>query len=261
MKCLFVPCVHMALLVMLLTGCTHNKPPVEESMVVTAHARGKTAQTVPEFHRVQRGDTLYSIAFRYGLDFRALADMNGIVEPYTIYPGRKLVLRKQGLAPAVASRPAGAKPVVAKSAMKPTDTGVAARINVVDSLQMAVDVPWQWPVPGKVIGLFNPNGIGPKGIALDGKPGEPVRAGRDGRVVYVGGSLVGYGQLVILKHDDVYLSAYAHNSKVLVKEGATVRAGETIAEMGASGTDRTRLHFEVRRNGDPIDPLLVLPRR
>lgn len=236
----------------LLASCAYNQPPIEESIVVTRAAQGTAARVAPEFYVVRRGDTLYSIAFRYGLDFRVLAALNRIPDTYMIYPGQKLKLR--GVARS--GQPLVLAPVpAASSRAAPVTRPLAAPMPV------PLGVVWQWPVASKVIGVFKPDRVGPKGIALDGKLGDPVRAAREGRVVYVGSSLIGYGQLVIIKHDDVYLSAYAHNSRVLVKEATVVRAGDIIAEMGASGTDRIQLHFEVRRNGEPIDPLLVLPRR
>lgn len=229
--------IALVVFVVLLSACAHKPlPPVEESRVVKSGVR-------PEFYVVARGDTMFSIAFRFGLEYRELAAANGIDEPYTIYPGQKLRLSTRAPAPPVAQP------------TSPTSTSAIAPPAIVSPAG------WQWPVPGKVIGTFSSTGVGPKGIALTGSAGDPVHAARGGRVVYVGSSLVGYGQLVIIKHDDVYLSAYAHNSKVLVKEGSAVRAGDVIAEMGSSGTDRTKLHFEVRRNGDPIDPLQVLPKR
>lgn len=240
-------------LVATLVACTHNLPPVEESVVVTKAQPGQQKppaleRPIPPVHRVERGETLYSIAFRYGLDFRALAANNRIGEPYTIYPGQKLRLQLRKASPA-------------PDATAQASVLVPPAVPAASPVQKAVPDAWQWPVPGKVIGSFNVKVIGPKGIALGGNIGDPVRAARGGRVVYTGSSLVGYGQLVIIKHDDVYLSAYAHNSKILVKEGDTVRAGAVIGAMGSSGSDRIQLHFEVRRNGDPIDPLSVLPRR
>lgn len=249
-------------LVATLVACTHNLPPVEESVVVTKPQTGQqklpaSGRVIPPTHVVERGETLYSIAFRYGLDFRALAANNRIAEPYTIYPGQKLRLQLRKASPTTAAPDA--------VSMAPAAAGSAAvlvpPVLAAPQAQKAATGAWQWPVPGKIIGGFNASGIGPKGIALSGTIGDPVRAARGGRVVYTGSSLVGYGQLVILKHDDVYLSAYAHNSRILVKEGDTVRAGDVIGAMGSSGSDRIQLHFEVRRNGDPIDPLSVLPRR
>lgn len=218
---------------------------------------------------MQHGDTLYSIAFRYGLDFRGLAAANHVSEPYRIYPGQKLRLTTAVPAVAKAPKPVATRPEPGKRAApaesaKPATAPPPATATAAPPPAIAAPTGtgnWQWPVPGKVIGTFTADGVGPKGIAFAGNTGDPVHAARGGRVVYTGSSLVGYGQLVIIKHDDVYLSAYAHNSKLLVKEGAVVKAGDVIAEMGSSGTDRTELHFEVRRNGDPIDPLQVLPSR
>lgn len=253
-------------LAVLLSACSSTPPAVEESPVVTGKKKAQPATPVrPEFHIVGRGDTLFSIAFRYGLDVRALARANGIHEPYTIYPGQKLRLSDQPPAKKTT------KPLASKPGSSPktgtTKSSAAAPVKP-DSAPVekaTATLPhgrgWLWPVGGKVLSRFDAASIGPKGIALAGNAGDAVRAARGGRVVYTGSSLVGYGQLVIIKHDDVYLSAYAHNSKLLVKEGEQVKAGQVIAEMGSSGTDRTQLHFEVRRNGDPIDPLQVLPRR
>lgn len=235
-------------LTLALAGCSSTPPPVEESPVVTGkQPEQKPAR--PESHIVARGETLYSIAFSYGLDYQQLAVLNGIREPFTIYPGQKLRLSK--VTPAVVKKPVTP---VAKPAASQTPAGVGPN-------GMGQGRGWLWPVKGRVLSRFNAESVGPKGIALAGSNGDTVHAARGGRVVYTGNSLVGYGQLVIIKHDDIYLSAYAHNSKLLVKEGEQVGAGQAIAEMGSSGTDRTQLHFEVRRNGDPIDPLQVLPRR
>lgn len=265
-------------IVALLAACSARQVPVEESAVVTRPAKvsdGKPAASAPQagelpkYHVVRRGETLYSIAFRYGLDFRVLARRNQVREPFTIYPGQQLLLRDGQVAVATPASPSTPparppaeprKPVAtAPVATAPVAPVAAAPARAVDPLRAPAGS-WRWPVQGKLLSPFNPAGVGPKGIAISGNAGDAVHAARDGRVVYTGNSLVGYGQLVIIKHDDVYLSAYAHNRKLLVREGDSVRAGDAIAEMGSSGTDRTKLHFEVRRNGDPIDPLTVLPR-
>lgn len=251
-------------LAVLLSACSSTPPAVEESPVVTGKKKAQPATPVrPEFHIVGRGETLFSIAFRYGLDFRGLARANGISEPYTIYPGQKLRLgdkppaKKSAKASVVKPSGSSAKSVTTKPQPAPAPSTTTATAPVV----LPQGRGWLWPVGGKVLARFDAASVGPKGIALAGNAGDVVRAARGGRVVYTGSSLVGYGLLVIIKHDDVYLSAYAHNSKLLVKEGEQVKAGQVIAEMGSSGTDRTQLHFEVRRNGDPIDPLQVLPKR
>src|SRR5690606_28082234 len=120
---------------------------------------------------------------------------------------------------------------------------------------------WQWPAQGQIIARFQSNGSLNKGIDIAGQLGQPVKAAANGTVVYAGRGLLGYGDMIIIKHDETYLSAYAHNSRLLVKEGEQVRTGQTIAEMGNTGTDRVKLHFEIRRRGQPVDPLGYLPKR
>lgn len=120
---------------------------------------------------------------------------------------------------------------------------------------------WSWPAKGSVLGSFGGSGLAGKGIDIAGKRGDPVVAAAAGTIVYAGAGLVGYGKLLIVRHDDAYISAYAYNDKFLVAEGDSVRAGQTIAEMGSSGTDRDKLHFEIRERGKPVDPLRFLPNR
>ena len=120
---------------------------------------------------------------------------------------------------------------------------------------------WQWPAQGALIRPFTTRGVEHKGIDIQGKIGEPVVAANSGKVVYAGSGLVGYGQLLIVRHDDRYLSAYGHNSRLLVREGDTVKGGQRIAELGDTGTSSPRLHFEIRRDGQPVDPLVLLPAR
>ena len=121
------------------------------------------------------------------------------------------------------------------------------------------DVSWAWPVPSKVVEPFNDSGN--KGLNFSGKAGEPVVAAGDGKVVYAGAGLRGYGELVIIKHNVTYLSAYAHNRKILVKEGQQVTRGQKIAEMGNTDADSVKLHFEIRKQGKPVDPAQYLPKR
>ena len=167
------------------------------------------------------------------------------------------------------SRPVAAAPAPAPSA--PKAAAAAARPTAVTPVRSASLAPpslkpprtgaWQWPASGRVIGRFAGGAQPHKGIDLDGRSGDPVRAANSGVVVYAGSGVRGYGNLLIVKHDDVFLSAYAHNSELLVKEGDVVKAGQTIARIGDSGTDRVKLHFEVRRKGTPVDPAKILPRR
>ncbi|WP_425491346.1 peptidoglycan DD-metalloendopeptidase family protein [Frateuria soli] len=229
-------------------------------------------------YRVMRGDTLYSIAFRHGLDFRALASWNGIAPPYTIWPGQVLRLSPGEVRPAGARRPvASARPAapvfkpVAPVTSHPAPGTVATAPVAAPPASPAVPAPkgatrtasgidWRWPADGALIKKFQ-GGDAIPGIELAGDAGDPVRAAADGVVVYSGNGLVGYGELVIIKHNDDFLSAYGHNRKRLVKEGQRVSAGQLIAEMGSTGSARNELQFQIRRDGNPVDPLDYLPAR
>lgn len=229
-------------------------------------------------YTVKRGDTLHSIAFAAGTDWVTVARLNRIAAPYTIYPGQRLRLSASG-APVTLGmepdRPAASAPGVASATRSapaatpapvrpvPTVAAPASRPSAPPPPPVASGKPgaWQWPSAGRVLQGYA-NGAQPhKGIDISGNSGDPVVAARSGTVVYAGSGVRGYGNLLIVKHDAHWLSAYAHNSRLLVAEGDTVRAGQRIAEMGDSGTDRTKLHFEVRRQGNPVDPMQVLPRR
>lgn len=208
------------------------------------------------YYRVQRGDTLYSIAWRYGLDYKQLARINDISPPYTIYVNQRIRLhdatgkqtrkrrqvKKDGPPPGPPRSP-------------PPKTDIATAVSGTG----AVD--WRWPLEGEIIEAFSLEGKVNKGVDIRGKAGDPVRSAAGGVVVYAGGGLRGYGKLVIVKHNDQYLSAYAHNRAVLVKEGDKVSAGQVVARIGASGPDTEMLHFEIRRDGKPEDPLRYLPPR
>lgn len=224
---------------------------------------------------VQRGDTLYSIAFRFGWDWKALAARNGIAAPYLIRVGQ--VIRFDGRRaspPPVVTRPPLVRPSApvsrppapvqappAQTTRAPiTPITVTPATTPVQSVKRSASG-WAWPSNGAVIGRFSSNGSLNKGIDIAGELGQPVLAASDGSVVYAGSGLRGYGELVIIKHSDTYVSAYGHNRRLLVREGQRVKAGQTIAEMGSTGTDRVKLHFEIRRQGKPVDPLQYLPRR
>lgn len=221
---------------------------------------------------VQRGETLYSIAFNYGYDYREVAAWNNIPPPYTIYPGQTLRLvppfdrapptpASPTTAPTtVASAPAPDN-AVATAAPVPTRTFNTPRpIEIDPGAPTTSGIGWQWPTLGKVEQGFNP-ADNKKGLDIGGKSGQLIKAAAAGSVVYSGAGLLGYGNLVIIKHDDTYLSAYGHNKTIYVKEGDTVRAGQTIAEMGDTAKDGPILHFEIRKDGKPVDPLQYLPSR
>lgn len=195
-------------------------------------------------HIVRQGDTLYSIAWDAGLDYRALARWNGIPPPYLIRPGQKLRLRPDR----AGSTTAGAVPPAVPTP-KPAP----------GSSDNMAEPGWIWPASGPVIRRFSRGSANP-GIDIAGKPGQLVKSAAAGRVVYSGDGLRGYGQLIIVKHNETFLSAYAHNRKLLVREGDRVQRGQPIAEMGATGTDRVKLHFEIRKQGTAVDPLQYLPK-
>ena len=225
---------------------------------------------------VKPGDTLFSIAFRYGWDYKELAARNNIPPPYTIRPGQPIRFNSGagGSTTVVTSSPSSSsKTTVIRRPVgtppPPANNGKSATSASSSSSQTVAQVPaaeravggWTWPANGVRIGKFASNGSLNNGIDIAGDLGQPVFAAADGAVVYAGSGLRGYGELIIIKHSDTYVSAYGHNRRLLVREGQQVKAGQTIAEMGSTGTDRVKLHFEIRRQGKPVDPLQFLPRR
>ncbi len=298
----------------MLSSCAEHPP-------VTIEDRSSAAQvTAPEVRRatqiamadkgelaagpdyiVQPGDTLYAIAFRLGMDYRALAALNQIEAPYTIFVGQSLATeapevvaqsspestteaaaRSSGIGDATASSSTASKPPstvsaspkppaaaapkptapktpppVAKVAKEPTPQPSVAP-KPVPVANVPVDR-WGWPAKGRISRSYAEDVH--KGIDLAGARGDPVRASAAGVVVYAGTGVTGYGALIIVKHNDTYLSAYGHNDELLAREGDQVSAGKLIARMGSSGTDSVKLHFEIRRNGRPINPSTLLTSR
>jgi lipoprotein NlpD len=209
-------------------------------------------------YTVSPGDTLYSISWRHGYDHREVAAWNRIRPPYNIYPGQQLLL----IAPHQMNA-RSAQPTVATTAAPATrqkGTTSATRVEKPPARYQQKSISWLWPGEGVIVGGFDP-GNGKKGLDIRGQLGQSVVAAAAGNVVYSGGGLIGYGNLLIIKHNDTYLSAYGHNRRLLVKEGAEVKQGEKIAEMGDSGKDGVILHFEIRRDGKPVNPLTYLPKR
>ncbi len=237
----------------------------------------------PGSYTVNRGDTLYSISFRYGLDYREVARWNNVNERFQIFPGQVLRLTPPGSGGVVASAPAQRTQTAPASqtaqntthqqrtqqqqTQQPPQQQTASRQQsspppASTQQPAAAGQPvWRWPANGPIIRRFSAAEGGNKGIHIAGQQGDPVVAAADGRVVYAGSGLLGYGNLVIINHNREFLSAYAHNSRILVSENDMVKAGDKIAEMGQTGTDRVQLHFEIRRNGRPVDPMSHLPRR
>lgn len=260
----------------ILSGCS-SSPSTPPQVVDRTHGGGTAAPARPQAtagaYRVQRGDTLYSIAFRFGWDWKALAARNQIAPPYLIRPGQVIRFDGQQAAPQIVRT---APPVIPRN---PPIVSQPPRVVPPVSAPVVVAPPpaskppsppvappkvvggWAWPASGAVLSRFASNGSLNKGIDIAGELGQPVLAASDGSVVYAGSGLRGYGELVIIKHNDIYVSAYGHNRRLLVKEGQRVKAGQAIAEMGSTGTDRVKLHFEIRRQGKPVDPLQYLPRR
>ena len=206
---------------------------------------------------VRKGDTLYRLATSNGISALDLAMWNGIPAPYTIHPGQRLRLYPSGRGGGtMASTP---RPPTSSSGRRVVPTQTPPQPTAPPPARSSVA--WRWPADGQVVGRFVSGEPTKQGVDIAGQAGQPVRAAGDGVVVYSGAGLVGYGELVIVKHDEQWLSAYGHNRSRLVNEGARVKAGQQIAEMGSTGASREMLHFEIRYNGKPVDPLQYLPRR
>lgn len=242
-------CLQLFLLatVLLHVACSTVPAPVD--------ARRPPPSTKIKTHTVGKGETLFSIAWAYGFDYKALARANGIDQSYVIHPGQ--VLKLTDVAPSAAAVPVKANSQT-RSTPVVTNTLPAKPLNktVIDT-----KLAWRWPAPGGVMQAFSESGTVNKGIDIAGNLGDPVFAAASGKVVYAGSGLLGYGQLVIIKHNDQFLSAYAHNRVLAVREGDEIKTGQKVAEIGASGADKVKLHFEIRREGKPVDPELYLPPR
>ena len=285
----------------LLGGCgsrVPNRAPVEDRGSAVGKPQPEVAQAAPPvatvatgapvgelpqgaenagkvgFYTVKQGDTLIHIALEHGQSVRDIARWSGIDNPNRIEIGQVLrieppvvvgvVTRPVTLASAApTASPAGAlanapRPGAAVAPASP-DTATTASAAPGGTGSPDEGVMWTWPTSGNVIAGFDE--VKNKGLDMGGTAGDAVLASADGRVVYVGAGLRGYGNLIILKHNNTYLTAYAHNQTLLVKEDQTVRRGQKIAEMGSSDSDRVKLHFEVRRQGKPVDPIKYLPVR
>jgi len=268
----------VAMMLLVLSACTtspRSPAPVENRSVAAPSPAGAAAsapvtpmpspavkaETVsenagkPGFYTVQRGDTLTRIALDHGQSWRDLAAWNNLSNAHLIEVGQVLRVAPPGASaeasgvvvqPVGPSAPTSTKsPQVAPPALPPSsaDQGMA----------------FAWPANGQVIGSFDE--VKNKGLDIAGQAGDPVLAAADGQVVYAGSGLRGYGNLIILKHNNTFLTAYAHNQTLLVKEDQTVRKGQRIAEMGKTDAERVKLHFEIRRQGKPVDPARFLPAR
>lgn len=217
------------------------------------------------YHTVRRGETLYSIAWRHDVDHRDLARWNNLANPNVIYPGQRLRLtpprgyRSQAASAPSPSGAASARVQAKKSSQRRAQhTQPAPRPRVTrDGPVHWTAIDWQWPIEGRVVQRFSPSQS--KGIDIAGRRGQVVRAAAAGTVVYGGSGLVGYGQLIIIKHNNELLSAYAYNERLYVKEGDRVAGGQEIARLGVGPDKQSKLHFEIRVDGTPVDPLPYMP--
>lgn len=274
MRRFHVACILLPALASVLTACSAQrtvetrdaKPPIDEQSLTLRQPERPNRTVV-------HGDTLYSIAWESGQDFRELAKWNRISPPYTIKPGQVLRVLPPTEKTQVSTKPnatsKGANKVNTNSSSKTAKVVTSAERPKTNTNTRTLPANasgktpagfWVWPTDGQLLKRYSDSGSG-KGLDIGGKHGQPIRAAAGGRVVYQGSGLRGYGQLIIIKHSDEFLSAYAHNDKIYVKEGDVVKRGQKIADMGNTGTDRVKLHFEIRRQGVPTDPLKYLPKR
>jgi len=260
-----------------LSACNHNPPaPVEEQ----SNAAVKRQLNSDGTYFVRSGDTLYAIAFHYHVDAQSVAQWNGISSPYVIYPGQKLRLS----APAASGRSGGNSSAVQISAVKTpgqvttrtvtsppkTASGTSKTTAGTSKTTARKNTPvsntadpksWEWPTKGRVLRAYVAGDPARNGLDIVGREGQRVTAAASGQVVYSGNGLISYGELIIIKHSEKMLSAYAHNKVRLVKEGEQVSAGQKIAEMGRNAGNEQLLHFEIRARGKPVNPMNYLPKK
>ena len=226
------------LFVLALTGCGGSQA---IAPVRTYNKQVKSTYKVaapPVFYIVKKGDTLFSISWRYGYDHKILAKMNRIKSPYTIHVDQKIQFKSTGIT-----------------------TAFIRRVSKETTGSLNRDLGWRWPTSGKILSTYSKRVSGRNGINIAGKSGQIIIAAASGQVVYSGNDLPRHGNLLIIKHNDLYISAYTHNKTLLVKEGQQVEVGQKIALLGRTGTKRNQLHFEIRRNGKPVDPMDFLPKK
>ena len=233
-----IRCICVLFLTISLQGCVKQRlvklPPVTEGW--------RKSSSIKNGYIVQKKDTLYSIAWAFGVDYRYLATINNLTSPYALRSGQHL---------RIAASP--------KSINKKYSTYQIKADREIFSAKSIKG--WLWPTSGKIVSTFNNKSWGNKGLDIAGINGQPILASNHGKVVYSGTGIRSYGKLIIIKHNDDYLSAYAYNQKMLVEEGQSVKAGQKIATMGNDDAGHSRLHFEIRRFGKPDNPLLYLPRK
>jgi lipoprotein NlpD len=252
------------------TGASTTPPPAAAAAATAAPVLpGAENAGKPGYYTVKPGDTLIRIGLETGQNWRDIARWSGIGNANAIEVGQVLrvlppeteLVAVKPVAPTgpVESRPLAGAPATAAAASAAAPAPKPAAPTPATPPDPDENVVWAWPATGAVVAAFDD--AKSKGLVIAGQPGDPVLAAADGRVVYAGSGLRGYGNLVIVKHNATYLTAYAHNQTLLVKEDEVVRRGQKIAEMGSSDADRVQLHFEIRRQGRPIDPARLLPPR
>lgn len=267
-KCYFV--LVLALITLFINGCSSRTGPAPVVNIGEKNSKKviKKVQVKSKYYIVKKGDTLYSIAFSAGRDFQQIASINNISKPYSIYPGQRISLvpsNNRQKKPAAPKQKKQAKTASNQTVDHKKKKAYGKHVNR-NAEQPKSPFPagvskWRWPHQGKIVNKFSLAAEGNKGIDIAGNKGASIKAAADGKVVYTGDALRGYGKLVIIKHSESYLSAYAHNDSIKVKEQQWVKAGQLIAHMGNTGTDRTMLHFEIRYKGKSVDPLRYLPKR
>ncbi|MDH3614634.1 MAG: peptidoglycan DD-metalloendopeptidase family protein [Gammaproteobacteria bacterium] len=214
------------------------------ALAIAACGSGSGYYAEPDTHIVRRGETLFSIAWRYGKDPIDVARWNRLGDGSLIHPGQVIRL----------SPPSGMTSRSTKTSRRPTP-------QTLPKVPTQPPPPWTWPTRGTINVEFGGKPGTGTGVLINGKTGQAINAAASGRVVYAGSGLIGYGQLIILKHNDTYLSAYGYNASLLVKEGETIKKGQRIATMGEGPERKARLHFEIRRNGKPVNPRQYLSAR
>jgi lipoprotein NlpD len=256
----------LLLAALLSAGCSPWSPKENTSAYKSSYRL-----TPDGYYRVRKGDTLHAIAFNFNMDWRDIAAWNNIRSPYTIYPDQELRLTAPGRSSSASTtRSTGSgtssSPPASTSGTAARSSGVTVKAAPPPSSRSQAPArydpnQWIWPTNGRLISTFKANDPTRNGIEIGGKEGQAIKATAGGEVVYSGSGLIGYGELIIIKHSERMLSAYAHNRKRLVQEGQKISAGDRIAEMGRNDRNQALLHFEIRLNGTPQDPLKYLPRR
>jgi lipoprotein NlpD len=256
--------VRLGGLVLAVAGCASHQaaaPVVDRTARVAnpapavAKVTAPTPQTVPEgYYVVKARDTLYSIALEHGVDYRDLAQWNALDDPTRIRVGQLLRVRAEESRVTVGRASLGER-LEARALEAPPPAPIAAPVAKESPKEAASE--FVWPAKGKLLaGFSEPRS---KGIDIDGKPGDPIVAAAAGRVTYIGTGIPGLGKLVVIKHDNGFITVYAHNRSILVKEQQHVDRGQKIAELGASDADRPKLHFQIRKGSAAVDPLRYLP--